>query len=128
MNKKTILILTLIVFSFNVQSQIIFEKGYFIDKTDTKIDCLIKNIDWKDSPKKIEYKTSENGELINIDTNTLKEFGIYTISKYVKNTVKIDKSLDNFNNLTFDKNPELVEETLFLKVLVEIKSISFYKR
>lgn len=128
MKKKLLLLLIATIFSLNVYSQISFEKGYYINNSEQKIDCLIKNLDWKNNPTNFEYKVSENSESINANIKSVKEFGIYNNSKYIRNTVKIDKSSENINNLSYDRNPVFVEEQLFLKVLVEGKSnLYFYE-
>ena len=120
--KKQLLLLLTVIFSLSGYSQISFEKGYYINNTEQKIDCLIKNIDWNNNPTHFEYKLSENSESINADIKFVKEFGIYNNSKYIRRTVKIDRSSKNINNLSSDVNPFFLEEVLFLKVLIEGKS------
>lgn len=126
MKKQLVLLLTIAVFSINAYSQNIFEKGYFISNNDQKIECLIKNNDWKSNPSSFEYKVSENSKIIVVDIKAAKEFGIYTFSKHVRSTVKLDKSSENINELSTEKDPAFVEEVLFLKVLVEGKSNLYY--
>jgi hypothetical protein len=126
MKKNVALILIILAFSLKGYSQIIFEKGYFINNSNQKIDCLIKNNDWKNNPETFEYKLSENSEPAIADVKSAKEFGIYSISKYIRSTVKIDKSKENLDDLSYDKEPTYVEEVLFLKVLVEGKSNLYY--
>jgi hypothetical protein len=122
MKKQIVLLLTIAVLSVNAYSQNTFEKGYFINNNDQKTECLIKNKDWKSNPSDFEYKVSENSEINIVDIKSAKEFGIYTFSKYVRSTVKLDKSSENINDLSTEKEPAFVEELLFLKVLVEGKS------
>lgn len=120
--KKKLLLLILTILSFDASSQISFEKGYFITNDGEKIDCLIKNIDWKNNPVDFEYQLVQNGTLINENIKSVQEFGIYNNSKYIRRTVKIDKSGNNINNFSDDKNPIFIEEQLFLKALIEGKS------
>ena len=120
--KKKLLLLLLTILSFDASSQISFEKGYFITNDGEKIDCLIKNIDWKNNPVDFEYQLVQNGTLINENIKSVQEFGIYNNSKYIRRTVKIDKSGNNINNFSDDKNPIFIEEQLFLKALIEGKS------
>ena len=35
--------------------QIKYEKGYFINNENKKIECLIKNKDWKNNPSEFSY-------------------------------------------------------------------------
>lgn len=124
--KKQLLILLTTILSLNCYSQISFEKGYYIDNENQKTNCLIKNIDWKNNPTEFEFKLSENSELKKTTIKSIKEFGIYGISKYIRNTVNIDRSSVKINNLSNDRNPKFNKEELFLKVLVEGKS-NLYK-
>jgi hypothetical protein len=126
MKKNATLILIILALSLKGYSQIIFEKGYLINNSNEKIECLIKNNDWKNNPETFEYKLSENSEPVIADVKSAKEFGIYSISKYIRSTVKIDKSKENLDDLSYDKEPTYVEEILFLKVLVEGKSNLYY--
>ena len=126
MKKNVALLLIILAFSLKGYSQIIFEKGYFINNSNQKIECLIKNNDWKNNPETFEYKLSENSEPAIADVKSAKEFGIYSISKYIRSNVKIDKSKENLDDLSYDKEPTYVEEVLFLKVLVEGKSNLYY--
>lgn len=123
MKKQLLFLLTIL--SFNCYSQISFEKGYYIDNTNQKINCLIKNMDWKDNPTEFEYKLSENSESKKATIETIKEFGIDNFSKYVRSTVNIDRSSEKINNLSNDKNPIFKKEKLFLKVIVEGKAILY---
>lgn len=120
--KKRILFLLITISTLNSYSQVSFEKGYYIDNTNQKINCLIKNVDWKNNPTEFEYKLAENSEPKKTTIKTIKEFGIDNISKYVRSTVNIDRSSESINNLSNDKNPIFKEEELFLKVLVEGKA------
>lgn len=122
--KKQILVALMVIFSFNSYAQIIFEKGYFISDSGDKTVCLIKNIDWANNPTEFKYKISENSEVKEETINSVKEFGISNTSKYVRFSVKIDrsKSSSTEDELSFNKEPEFSEETLFLKTLVEGKA------
>ena len=121
MERKILLVLGIII-NFNLYSQIAFEKGYFIDNSNQKIECIIKNSDWRYNPTDIEYKLYEGGEILKANIKNIAEFNIYNISKYIRSTVKIDKSSENINYLDSNKNPVFIVELLFLKVLVEGKT------
>ncbi|GGD28738.1 porin family protein [Hyunsoonleella pacifica] len=126
-------ILTIIVFGLfiiiNSHSQITYEKGYYINNLDDKVECLIKNLDWINNPSKFTYKISENEEEIEIGVDLVKEFGIYDVCKYVKTQVNIDRSDDKKNNLSYTKKPSFSKETLLLKVLLDGKaSLYLYRK
>lgn len=123
MNKKYCLLILILSQSFF--AQISFEKGYFIKNDGKYIVCFIKNIDWKNNPTKFDYKLSENSNILNEKINNVKEFGIDSASKYIRNTIKIDRSTSNINKLSAVKDPEFKNETIFLKVLIEGKANLF---
>jgi len=120
--KKHLIILIVILLSLNCFAQISFEKGYYIDNTGQKIDCLIKNIDWKNNPIEFDYKLSENSEQKKATITIVKEFGIYNVSKYVRSKVNIDRSSKILGEMSTNKNPNFKQEQLFLKVLIEGKA------
>ncbi|WP_347922559.1 tRNA modification GTPase [Pontimicrobium sp. SW4] len=125
--KKNLLVFLITIMTINCYSQISFERGHFINNNNLKVDCFIKNSDWLNNPTEFEYKLSENSEVKIINITSIKEFEIYEISKYVKHTVNIDRSTENFNLMTNNRNPEFVEEELFLKVLVEgVANLYYY--
>ncbi|CAI2767181.1 PorT family protein [Flavobacterium collinsii] len=124
--KKQILFLVLaFILTLNSYSQVAFENGYFINQNNQKINCLIENLDWKSTPTNFRYQLPENKDILIADLKIVKEFAITGQSKYIKTLVKIDRSSRQIENMSTDKNPDLKEETLFLKVHIEGKA-SFY--
>jgi hypothetical protein len=124
--KSQLLFLFLALLTFSSFGQVNFEKGYFINNENQRIECLIKNYDLILNPKEIEYKLDENdmpqqGNLINI-----KEFGIIGSSRFVRADVKIDVSPWEMDKLSKVRNPEWSEQRLFLKVLVEGKATLYF--
>ncbi|WJJ98152.1 tRNA modification GTPase [Algibacter luteus] len=122
MMKIKLLFLLTTILSFNCYSQISFENGYYIDNNNQKINCLIKNLDWEKNPTEFKYKLSENSELKENSIKSVKEFGIPNALKYVRSSVKIDRSSNKVDELDNERGPTFQEEELFLKVLVEGKS------
>lgn len=118
MKKKLLFILTIIL-TTHCFSQISFESGYYIDNSNQKIKCLIKNIDWKNNPTQFKYKLTKTSDAKEITIKSVKEFGIDNVSKYIRCSVNIDKSSEYLNKLSNDKEPLFNEEELFLKVLIE---------
>lgn len=115
---KKIIIITLILISFNGYSQIEYEKGYMINNNNEKITCLIKNNDWRFNPNEIYYKLNDNSKPVKATLNDIKEFGISSNIKYKKFVVNIDISSEKTSDLTLGRNPIFREQTLFLKQLV----------
>ncbi|HYF67744.1 MAG TPA: tRNA modification GTPase [Ohtaekwangia sp.] len=124
--KKSLTVVFFLLSLSTAVSQIKFEKGYFIDKGDKKIECLIKNNDWSQNPSEIEYKSDENSASEHINVHSVEEFGIYNASKFVARTVIIDRSSSQLSALSMSANPIFKEERLFLKVLVEGKANLYY--
>ncbi len=116
--KKSVVAIILIALSFSGFSQIKFEKGYFIDNSGIKTECLIKNIDWNYNPTEFEYRTTINSDSKIKTIQTIQEFGILEQSTYKRFEVAIDRSSDKLNKLRTNKEPNYTTETLFLKVLV----------
>ncbi|PQJ76564.1 outer membrane beta-barrel protein [Polaribacter glomeratus] len=123
--KKQILVILITISSTFCYTQITFDKGYFINNADKKIECYIKNLDWKNNPTSFEYRLSENSDKKGLTIKEVKEFGVYNYSKYIRQTVNIDRSSENINVLSSERNPVFEEEELFLEVLVEGKSMLY---
>ncbi|WP_239000257.1 porin family protein [Hyunsoonleella ulvae] len=122
MMKIKLLFLLTTILSLNCYSQVYFENGYYIDNNNEKVNCLIKNLDWGNNPTEFKYKLTENSEISIKTIKSIKEFQIYNSSKYVRRSVKIDRSSNKVDELDNDKRITFQEEELFLKVLVEGKS------
>lgn len=109
--------------SINCFAQITYEQGYYINEDNQKINCLIKNIDWKNTPKAFEYKITEDSKPQKANINSVKEFEIFKVSKYIRKVVEIDRSpYKDLNSLDHNISPNFKVEQLFLKVLVEGKA------
>jgi hypothetical protein len=124
--KKQLLFLLVAMVLTNGYSQITFEKGYFITNGNQKTECFIKNDDWKNNPSNFRYKMTEDGEIQTQDIAAVKEFGVYNNSKFIRATVKIDRSSNAVSDLSDQKSPILNEEQLFLKVLIEGNASLYY--
>jgi hypothetical protein len=120
MNKFYILFLIVGIFSsIKCNSQISFVKGYYIDNANQKTEGLIRNVDWKNNPLEFEYKKTKESEKESMNIDSVKEFGINNVSKYIRASVQIDRSSNKFNLLSYDKSPLFKKEQLYLKVLIQ---------
>lgn len=99
-------------------SQVHFENGYFIDNQNVRTDCLIKNIDYNDTPTQFEYKLSENDVASVKRDFEVREYAVGE-SKFVSVDVDIDQSSENLNRMSTKKNPEFEKKRTFLKVLAD---------
>ena len=120
--KKNLLFLAILLLTCKSYSQIVFEKGYYINNSGEKIECLIRNVDWNYNPSEFEYKLSKNSKETKVYINEVKEFAITNVSKYIRSTVDIDRSSESISNLSNEKRPLFKKEKVFLKVLVEGKA------
>ncbi len=122
--KRILRLLSLFLFFIyaTVSAQSKFEKGYFIDNNNQKIECLIKNRDWKSAPKKFEYKLADTDQEQTIQVVNITELVIYDYCKYIKAKVEIDRTSNNIKDLDANSNPVWIEETLLLTVLMEGKA------
>ncbi|MDB0599582.1 tRNA modification GTPase [Tenacibaculum maritimum] len=126
--KKLTLLFIAIFLHFNSYAQITFEKGYYIDNLNQKVNCYIKNIDWDNTPSYFEYKTTLSSPEKTIQVQSVKEFAIIGQSKYIRSLVEIDRSSSSLKHISNNKEPIFKKESLFLKVLVAGKaSLYFYK-
>ncbi|MBL7885715.1 MAG: hypothetical protein JNJ52_03120 [Flavobacterium sp.] len=119
--KQIVIIFVFFKFISLANAQVNFIKGYYIDNNNTKIECLIKNLDWKNNPKSFEYKMDESSTINTHDITNTKEFGIIDLFKYKRCKVNIDKISNDYTKLSNSSSPNYVEETLFLKYIVEGK-------
>ena len=124
--KKLIIPILLIFIALHSFGQIRFESGYFIDNHNRRVECLVKNTDWKNNPSEFDYKLTSNGITEKGNLTTVKEFGVTGFSKYIMADIKIDLSSYDVNNLSKTRDPEWSQEKLFLKVLVEGKANLYY--
>ncbi len=120
--KNQLLVFLISILTYHCNAQIIFEKGYFVNDSGQRTNCLIKNIDWKNNPIKFQYKLSEEGEVKIATIESIIEFGITDISKYERYTVNMDRSSESIKDMSTVKKPMFNEEQLFLKGLVEGKA------
>lgn len=100
-------------------AQIKFENGYYINDAGEKAEVLIKNVDWDLNPTSFQYKNSESEEVKTGDIKNVKEFKVYNGAKFVRADVKLDRSSSVLSSLSTQRAPEFVEETLFLKEMVD---------
>jgi hypothetical protein len=127
--KKILAFCLFLTCTSNVKSQIVFEKGYFIDNDGIRTNCLIKNEDWKNSPKEFEYKLNEKADSLTQLLQNVKEFGIVNFSKYIKNDVIVEVSSNVVDKMNYNPALKTKKITAFLKVLVEGQaSLMYYEQ
>ncbi len=106
-------------------AQITFEKGYYINNSDEKVEGFIKNIDWKNNPTSFEFKASLSSDPITLSIKNVSEFSVLNSSKFERHKVKIDRSPNGLDQLGYKREPDFKDETLFIKVLVENEAVLY---
>ncbi|WP_300569465.1 outer membrane beta-barrel protein [Flavobacterium sp.] len=118
MIKKLVLALTLL-FCSNFYAQIKFEKAYFIDNNNIKIECFIKNFDWKNNPTHFEFKKNEtDGEITTKTVKEVKEFSIEEGNRYISQNIAVDTSSVDIRSYSNKVDPEWAQKQLFLKEII----------
>lgn len=120
--KKYLIVLLLTVSVLNASAQGGFEAGYFITNSGEKINCLIRNKDWGYNPRTFKYRTSENSETLTGDITSVTEFGTGNAQKYKRFTVAFDRTTDEIDKLSMEREPVNTTDTIFLRVVVEGKA------
>jgi len=115
------LVILFLFVSFTSFAQINFEAGYFVDLTDKRTECLIKNEGWLRSPSSIKYKISSTSEPITLDIAELKEFSVSN-ARYICATAKMDTSSQKVRSLTSSRTPRWATKHIALKTLIEGKA------
>lgn len=118
--------LSAFVFVFLIASisfgQIKYEKGYFIKNDNQRVECFIKNMDWKYNPVEFSYKLKDSGATEKGNLASVREFGITESYKFINADVKIDRSTQPAVDAKNELDPVYSQEKLFLKVLIEGKA------
>ncbi len=125
MIKKILFSCLFVAFTLAANAQIDYESGFFITNANEKVPCLILNMDWKNNPSQFEYKLSEDAEVKIGTIKSVKEFSIGSMLKYVRETVQMERSSGNVQNLSNTRVAQFQEETVFLKVLVSGEAILY---
>ncbi len=103
------LALFFLLLSSSIFAQVNFEKGYYIDKDDNKIECYIKNLDWNTAPDEIFFKLDLDNGANKISTSSINEFQVYNTDQYYKRLIVEELEFNNNN----------VARGLLFKVLLE---------
>lgn len=120
LNKRVLcLIFISLIISVNSFSQVTFQKGEILFDSGEKLECFIKNSDWKNNPEKIEFKLSEDSDSKVGFLNEIQSFEIFDYSKFIRTEVEIDISKSKVSDLSEEKDPIFEKRTVFLKFLIE---------
>ena len=101
-----------------VFSQIRFEPGYYIDNNGQKIAGEIRNVDWKNNPSSILFRTSATAEPVTLTLAEVQEFLAGDRVNYIRKTIKLDTSGIDPRRFSNQIEPAFIDTTVFLKVLL----------
>lgn len=118
--KKQILLTLLLGSLTTLLAQTSYEKGSYVDNAGNRVKGFIKNVDWRDNPTSFDFSKTIDGESsISKSIQQVQAFEITGITLYERHRVNIDRAPQEINNLGYNRNPEMKEETLFLKVILD---------
>jgi len=120
-----IIMLLFLIFSLMCQSQNSFNQGYFIDNSGNRVECLIKDVDWKNNPTKFLYKLDNSSKTQTATIIAVEEFAVNE-AKFIRAIVDIDRSYSHMSNATENSKPTFTNEKLFLKVIEEGAANLYY--
>lgn len=112
---KYLQVLLFCLFSYYCNAQIDYEKGYILFTTGEKKECLIRNMDWINNPKLVEYKYQESANVMTGNTSSIKEFGIFGKSKYKSEDVQFNVSKTTNNDSSSSSKKDIFKGSVFLK-------------
>lgn len=125
MSKSILSFVFLITFQFSY-SQFNYKKGIIVQTNGDTIQCEIKNKNWTNNPKFLNYKVS--GELKKIFIKDLRRFEVYDVVKYINTRVLIDLSSNNVSQLSRERKLNYEEKNVLLKILFDgTKKLYQYK-
>lgn len=123
---KTLFSFILLFISFSVFCQHKFKPGYYIDESGQKNVVLIKDEGWKNNPDKFYFKSTDDSPEQTARLENVKEFSINQGVKYIRATVQLDQSSLEIARLSRDPNPDYIESTVFLELLVAGEANLYY--
>lgn len=127
-NLKQLFLATVLLISLNLFGQISYEKGYFIDLKGNKTECFILNKGWLNNPEFINYKISQDSQVLKISTTELDLLHLSDFT-FERHLVDYDTSSNTLSELSTKRSFYYTEKSLFLKLLVDGKAkLYLYKK
>ncbi|WP_034924399.1 hypothetical protein [Gillisia sp. CAL575] len=121
---KSLLSVFIFLLTTTLFSQILYEEGYYIDKSGNKVAGFIENNDWNDNPVSFNFKTAKDSEIQIKNFDGVLEFGLENL-RFSKFKVQIDLSRDRVRELTSERAPLFSEKFVFLKYIQDGKADLF---
>lgn len=117
----------ILIFSF-AKGQVSYDPGYIVLENGQRLEVWIQNKEKHLTPVAIKYRESAKAKPQELDSKEVKEFGVGTYLRFIKATVRIDRSTHKEHMVGNNRNPEWEENTVFLQLLVEGEASLYYYR
>lgn len=91
--------------------------GYLINNSGNRIECLIEDVQWKDTPTSFHYRLTPDGTTETENLMGTSEFGIPGKRVYKRFKVEMERSSTQAASLQSSRDPNWVTETHFLQLL-----------
>lgn len=124
---RQLLMMCIILIPLTSISQVLFKEGYFINKRDQEISCLLMNPGVEGKGESYIYKIRRSDSPKNFDISLVKEFGIKNEVKFVREEIEInfpDKSVSN--KKTIGKYKKSEKGYAFLNELINSDIATLY--
>lgn len=124
--KNLFTLLFSLALSISASAQRDFERGYFIDDNDNKLECLIQNEKWLFSPEEVFYKLNENSEVKSFTVENCKEFKIGDEGVFMRVSADFPITQSKLKKKELNSNPELLQKTAFVQNIVKGNASLFW--
>lgn len=128
LQKSSILLFFSFIVCLTVHGQTQFEKGYFVSNDGNRVDCLIRNHKWSDSPKRVVYKlTTEDSEKV-WEPGQIRAFGFGEDLLFRSVTAEFPETYIRPNQNDDEPIPEKTQKTVFVKRILRGKTSLYQYR
>lgn len=124
------LLLTLLAVGGGLRAQSVFRPAYLIDGAGERREVLIRDRDWVDSPRSLQYRTAPGAAVQEAALNDITAFGFADGGRrFERHTVALDRSATDPRFLSRSPRPEYTLEEVLLEVLVDGQAdLLYYER
>lgn len=99
-------------------AQITYDPGYYVNNNGDTIYGLIRNLDWKNNPQKILFKSTLDDDVEELATEDIMSFVVADNLPFRRFTVLWDENINRLDEVySSNKEPRLVSKTFLLRQL-----------
>lgn len=116
--KKVLFIILSLFSAIQLSAQAKYEQGWIIDSSGNRVDCLINNVGWVNTPDTFDYKLDESSATITAGPSDVKAFSVggYLFESY---DLELDTSTGNLTSFDTIIDAPLEKRLVFLEVLCD---------